>query len=341
MEFRLKEIKLEVTYRCPLTCIHCSSDAMPSSNIEMKRGDCLRILEEALAMGVEHVAFSGGEPLVWDGLEEAVTLVSGGGAHVALYTSGNVKDVAEKLERLAGLGMKTCVFSVFGADAEGHEQITRKQGSYQMTRSAISTALKYDLEVELHFVPLDWNFAQLSEVAEAANEWGVSRVSVLRFVPQGRGNLISAHALNRMQNMQLKRTIGELRSQGYCIRTGSPYNFLMLNEQPKCASGIDRLIVGPDLHIYPCDAFKQIRAEELVGTAQFSILENRSLSDCWRSSPYLNAVRRHLSTPFEEPCHSCDALSECLSGCLAQKVIEHGQLSKRPDPMCLMSERRC
>lgn len=235
--------------------------------------------------------------------------------------------------------MKTCVFSVFGATAEGHEQITRKPGSYQMTRSAISTALECNLEVELHFVPLDWNFAQLSEVAEAANKWGVSRVSVLRFVPQGRGSLISAHVLNRMQNIQLKKTIEELRSQGYCTRTGSPYNFLMLNEQPRCASGIDRLIVGPDLRIYPCDAFKQIRAEELAGTVQFSILENHSLSDCWCNSPYLNAVRRHLSTPFEEPCYSCNARSKCLSGCLAQKVIEYGQLVKKPDPMCLM--RRC
>ena len=48
MGFRLQEIKLEVTYRCPLTCIHFSSDAMPSSSIEMKRKDCLQILEEVV-----------------------------------------------------------------------------------------------------------------------------------------------------------------------------------------------------------------------------------------------------------------------------------------------------
>jgi len=336
MEFRLQEIKLEVTYRCPLTCIHCSSDAMPSSNVEMRQEDCLRILQEALAMGVERVAFSGGEPLVWNGLEDAVALASHGGMYVSLYTSGNVESAAGKLERLAKSGMKTCVFSVFGATEESHELITRKKGSYQITRAAVSAALECNLEVELHFVPLVGNFTEFSEVAKAAKSWGVSKVSVLRFVPQGRGCLIRGHALNRMQNLQLKRAIEELRAQGFSIRTGSPYNFLMLNDQPKCASGIDRLIIGPDLRIYPCDAFKQIKAEELVGTTQFSILENDSLSDCWRNSHYLNAVRRYLSTPFEEPCRSCNALSKCLSGCLAQKVIEHGHLAKKPDPMCLM-----
>ncbi|MCW4053137.1 MAG: radical SAM protein [Candidatus Bathyarchaeota archaeon] len=317
-------------------CIHCSSDAMPSSSIEMKREDCLRILREALAMGIEHVAFSGGEPLVWNGLENAVALASHGGLHVSLYTSGNVESAVVKLERLTKLGMERCIFSVFGATEESHELITRNKGSYQMTRTAISVALDCNLEVELHFVPLAGNFTELPEIAEAAKSWGVSRVSVLRFVPQGRGGLIPNHALNRMQNMQLKKAIEELREQGFSIRTGSPYNFLMLNEQPKCASGIDRLIVGPDLHIYPCDAFKQINAEELVGTTQFSILGNNSLSECWHNSPYLNAVRRYLSTPFAESCHPCKGLSRCLSGCLAQKVIEHGQLVKEPDPMCMM-----
>ena len=336
MEFRLQEIKLEVTYSCPLVCIHCSSDAMPSSSIEMKRKDCLQILEEALAMGVEYVAFSGGEPLVWDGLEDAVALASDGGAYVSLYTSGNVKDAAGKLERLANSGMKTCVFSVFGATEESHELITRKKGSYQVTRSAISAALECNLKVELHFVPLVGNFTELSAIAEAAKGWGISRLSVLRFVPQGRGSLIRNHALNRIQNVQLKKTIEELRTQGYNIRTGSPYNFLMLNDQPKCAAGLDRLIVGPDLYIYPCDAFKQIKAEELVGTTRFCTLKSDSLSDCWHDSPYLNAVREYLSTPFAEPCHSCHARSKCLSGCLAQKIIEHSRLAKKPDPMCLM-----
>ena len=335
MEFKLREIKLEVTYCCQLSCIHCSSDAMLYSK-EMRQEDCLRILKDAIAMGVENVVFSGGEPLMWDGLEDAVSLAFDGGTHISLYTTGNVESSAKKLKKLAKSGVERCMLSIFGATDESHEQITRTLGSYQITKSFISVALECDLKVELHFVPLSWNYNELLEIAQISKEWGVSGVSVLRFVPQGRGSLIRNHALNRVQNIQLKKIIESLRAQGFNIRTGSPYNFMFLNNQPKCNSALDRLIIGPNLHIYPCDAFKQIEAEELVGTAQFSVLGKDSLPDCWCCSPYLNAIRQYLSTPFEEPCNSCNKLDSCLSGCLAQKIIKYGHLAKIPDPMCLM-----
>ena len=159
----------------------------------------------------------------------------------------------------------------------------------------------------------------------------------MRFVPQGRGILIKNKVLSKIQNIRLKRLIEALRSRGYDIRTGSPYNFLMLNKQPKCASGIDRLIIGPDLRIFPCDAFKQVKAEEIVGKLELSSLATNSFSECWESSPFLEEIRKYLTTDFAEPCASCTALEECLSGCLAQKVIANGNLEKRPDPMCLMN----
>ena len=334
--FNLREIKLEVTYRCPLACIHCSSDASPSSALEMTPTDCFRIVSDATEMGVERVAFSGGEPLMWEALDEAVRLASCGGMRVSIYTSGNVPMLAEKLRNLRQSGLQTCVFSVFGATELAHERMTRTSGSYQRTREAIIYALECGLRVELHFVPLSDNFRELEPIVIAANGWGVSRISVLRLVPQGRASLLKSHLLNRVQNLQLKRIVEKLRSQGFDVRTGSPYNFLMLNDQPKCSSGVDRLIVGPDLRIYPCDAFKQVNAEEIVGTMELSTLKSNRLLDCWRNSPFLAAVREYVAGPSAEPCSSCPMLSKCLSGCLAQKVIESGCLVTRPDPMCLM-----
>ena len=337
--FDLRELKLEVTYRCPLACIHCSSDAIPSSTLEMTPEDCLRILNEAVEIGVDQVAFSGGEPLVWEALDEAVRLASTSGLRNSIYTSGNVPSFAERIERLTELGLQTSIFSIYGATEAVHDRITRVSGSYGETRNAIATALDCGLRVELHFVRLSDNFREIEEIAATARTWGVSRISVLRFVPQGRGCLIRSHSLDRLQNVQLRRAIEQLRSQGFDIRTGSPYNFLMLNDQPECSSGIDRLIVGADLRIYPCDAFKQIKAEELVGTLRLSTLEGNNLLDCWNSSPFLAAIREYLMTPFDEPCVSCNVLDRCLSGCLAQKAVEYGGLVKRPDPMCLMTRK--
>lgn len=335
--FKLKEFKIEVTYRCDLNCVHCSSDARPSNLLEMSRDDCLRILAESAEMGTRDVAFSGGEPLLWPHIFDAVEAAVQHGLKVTLYTSGCAHDFQKTAERLYTLGTFRFIFSVFGATAPSHERVTRKAGSFENTQSAMRHALSLGLTTELHFVPMTGNYSELTDIAQLARKLGASRVSVLRLVPQGRAALVRDRALNRVQNLELRRQIQALRTKHGrdFVRTGSPYNFLMLNDSPACFAAIDRLIIGPDLRLYPCDAFKRIGAEELVKTEEWSCLTGRSLPDCWRRSPYLEAVRTYLTTDFEDPCASCKLLEKCVSGCLAQKTIAYGSLAKKPDPDCL------
>ena len=333
--FCLREFKVEVTYKCNLNCIHCSSDARPSNLTEMSREDCLYILNEAAQIGAKDIAFSGGEPLIWTYINEAVSAAASTGLQVTIYTSGNCVTFKEKAERILSLGAFRFIFSMFGGSASSHERITRVVASFEQTLKAMSDARRIGLVTEVHFVPMSYNYRELRNIATLSKELGASVVSVLRLVPQGRAALLKGRILTRVQNMDLRRLIRDLRNSGYNIRTGSPYNFLMLTTNPKCCASIDRLIIGPDLRLYPCDAFKQVKAEDLVGTLDYSIMRGFNLRDCWDKSPYLEAVREYLTTPFGKPCASCGFLEKCLSGCLAQKVVAYGNLDKRPDPGCL------
>lgn len=333
--FALKELKLEVTHRCLLHCVHCSSDASPSNSREMTDSECMRIINEAIEIGVEEIVFSGGEPLIWPPLDQAIQLASSNDSKISIYTTGNVPDVSSKISQLKSLGVHSCIFSLFGATASTHEKVTRHRESFDTTLKAIQYAYSNELHPEIHFVPFTDNFREIEAVTKLAQQLGVQRLSVLRFVTQGRGYLYQKHQLSRLQNLELRRRILDIRENGFNIRTGSPYNFLLLNEEAQCPSSIDRLIVSPDLRIYPCDAFKQIRAEELVGSLEYSTLEKHSLSDCWDNSRFLLAVREYLTTPFVEPCASCGVLEQCLSGCLAQKALANGNLEKCSDPDCI------
>ena len=333
--FKLKEFKIEVTYRCDLNCIHCSSDARPSNTLEMARDDCLRILADAANMGAKDVAFSGGEPLLWPHIFDVAETAAKQGMKVTIYTSGNADDFRRRAARLHGIGVSRFIFSVFGATAANHQRVTRKAGSFERTKTAMRDALSVGLATELHFVPMAGNYRELGDIAQLARQLGASRVSVLRLVPQGRAALVRNHSLNRVQNLELRRQIQGLRKAGHDIRTGSPYNFMLLNDTPACCAAIDRLIIGPDLRLYPCDAFKRIGASELVKTEDWSCLAGASLSECWEKSPYLEAVRTYLTTDFEDPCDSCRLVEKCVSGCLAQKAIAYNSLDKKPDPDCL------
>jgi radical SAM protein with 4Fe4S-binding SPASM domain len=348
LPFDLREIKIEVSYRCPLACLHCSSDAYEDHAVAMDVSACLRIIEEAYELGkiqtkstVEEISFSGGEPLIWDGILEAIKITRSKGMKATIYSSGNIPRKQKMLEDIARAGLNKIVFSIFGATAETHEYITRSSKSFENTLEAVEIAKKLGLNPEFHFVPFNITFRELDEIVELTQKLGIQKLSVLRFVPQGRGYVNKQMVLDRAEYIELKNKIKSSRMKGDVeVRTGSPFNFLLLNDQPACCSAIDRAIIGPDLLIYPCDAFKQISAEQLTGTLEYSSLAKWSLRECWQNSPFLQSVRKYLTTDFEEPCVSCKSLEKCLSGCLAQKVLITGDMSKQPDPSCILRKNK-
>lgn len=333
--FDLKEIKIEVTHDCELKCSHCSSVADANSGKTMKWASCKRILDDAAKMGVKEVAFSGGEPLLWANIQSAVSLASSHKMRTSLYTTGNAPNAKILLESLQSSGLSRVMFSVFGVDAKQHEQVTGCSGSYEKTINVAKHCVSRGLDIEFHFVPLNHNINALPVIADQAKAIGAKQISILRLVPQGRGASGEDQQLTKAQNLRLTKMIKNLRSEGHIIRLGSPYNFLMLRNKPQCCSGIDRLTIGPDLTIFPCDAFKHIPPEEVGATLEYSNLNDHSLSECWEKSTFLGAIRNHLATDFAIECKECNSLAKCLSGCMAQKYYKYGKLYKCTDPMCL------
>lgn len=333
--FNLKEIKLEVTHDCLLNCVHCSSMSTQESGLNMDWPGFTRILDEAYSMGVNEVAFSGGEPLLWDHIEDGVSRSLEYGIHTVLYTTGNVPDAENMLRRFHSAGLHRVVFSIFGADSAEHEAVTNFEGSFERTIGISRYCSGIGLRTEFHFVPLSWNYWILAQIADLAIKSGISRISVLRLVPQGRGSDISDGQLSHPQNIELRKIIKDLRRTGHDIRLGSPYNFLMLRKNPQCRSGIDRMTIGPDYRIFPCDAFKHISPEDIGASDSFSNLRDQSLKECWERSPYFNTVREYLMGDTYEECGVCSRFDDCKSGCMAQKFYAYGRLIKGPDPMCL------
>lgn len=335
-KYKLKELKIEVTYQCPLACVHCSSDAHTDNDLKMDKERCFSILSEAVRMGVEKIAFSGGEPLTWDGLEDAVEYCHLNNIETTIYTSGNCVNIKERFEKIASKGLDKAVFSLYSDDETEHIRITRKKESYQATLKAIYAAQKNGIIAEIHFVAMQMNYLRLPQIVKLCKSLGVERVSVLRFVPQGRGkSLCNQGVLNKQQNNELRKTIIDLRKAGYNIRTGSPWNVLWLNDNPRCMAAQDRMIVAPDLRVYPCDAFKQVEFESISPNDKYSIIVDNTLEECWERSEYFNKIREKQCSLPNKPCLNCDKYNSCKSGCLAQKYLHYGNLDQNPDPICI------
>jgi MoaA/NifB/PqqE/SkfB family radical SAM enzyme len=223
---------------------------------------CIEIINGAISLGVKEITFSGGEPLTWKGIIEVVAHSKNMGLTTNIYTSGNYNNLDRLMKELKSAGLDKLIFSLYSDNENEHNRVTRRANSFTNTMEAIMLANSYNIFTEIHFVALARNYKKLIGIAALAQANEIKQVSILRFVPQGRGLLISNNdTLNKIQNLELKKIVMDLRNEGFKIRTGSPFNVLLLNNNPKCMAAQDRLIVDPNLNIYPCDAFKQIPSE--------------------------------------------------------------------------------
>jgi radical SAM protein with 4Fe4S-binding SPASM domain len=330
----LEELKIEVTYKCPLTCIHCSSDAAPNIILEIEESKCLQIIDDAVKMGVQEIAFSGGEPLIYTPLLKCVEKASKMGVATTVYSSGNIDNYEECITKLIDAGLNRIIFSLYSANASRHQIITRKTGSFAKTIAAIKISVQKGIKNELHFVALKSTFKDLADVVDLAKVLGLHKISILRFVPQGRGAINNKETLTQEDYLLLKKDIERLRKK-FDIRTGSPFNFLLLNNEPLCLAAYNKMIINPNLDVFPCDAFKQMPPKEVIGEDDFSNLGTNSLGDCWNKSLFLNKVREYLREGVKEPCHECGNVKLCQSGCLAQKVLAYQDFRYINDPNCI------
>ena len=341
----LEEIKIELTKDCPLSCIHCSSNASSGNQLQLTREVVLSLLNQASELEVKSIVLSGGEPLLWPWITDAVKACSTLGLRSSIYSTGInlTDDGAKEIVALTNHGLSRVIFSLYSPFKPQHEGITRKSGSFDKTLTVMQELGKTRIEREIHFVPLKVNYKHLAQLIELAKDSGISKVSILRFVPQGRGVVLkkSREMLTHKETVELRKLILNCREHyDIEIRLGSPYNILLLNDEIDCIAARKTLCIGPNGNIYPCDAFKNIEPSEIgLDDTYHNILEH-SLGECWTQSKYLNTIRRYLSTPFGQPCAHCLYLKHCKSGCLAQKVIEQesiedGNIIKRPDPLCL------
>lgn len=322
----LKELKIELTQRCPLACLHCSTSSHRRQSSHLPSYTVIRLLREAADMGVEKVVFTGGEPLVYVSLADVIEAAAHVGIQPTLYTTGIVDDRltpmgTHQAVSLVAWGVKRFIFSVYSGSAAVHEGITR-YGTFAPTLAAIRAAVATGVPVEMHFVAMRRNFRHLPDVVALACGLGICRVSVLRFVPQGRGVRIhpsedlSAAEMGELADM-IERSRNRHRSVS--IRAGSPFNVLQIGYTP-CNAAQDVLIINHRGEIFPCDAFKNVSFPD----GEFGSVLNRGLQEVWERSLYLNEVRSILDRHTGDGCEACRTFSGCQTGCLAQKVIRDG-----------------
>ena len=129
-------VNWDLTYACPLRCIHCYSESGRRPSRQLDPAGQLKIAERIIEMGAQCVQFSGGEPLIVPGVFELAEYLVARGVRVSLYTGG--WELKESAARRAASLFSNIHVSVDGADAETHDRVRGRQGSFERAARALS-----------------------------------------------------------------------------------------------------------------------------------------------------------------------------------------------------------
>ena len=123
-------ITIAPTYRCVCRCVHCgvNSPERPKED-ELSTKEIKSIINQAKALGVLQVTFTGGEPLLRKDIFELIGHANSIGLLTRLNTSGILidRDIADKLKKS---GLTQGAVSIDDADPDTHDELRGVPGAY-------------------------------------------------------------------------------------------------------------------------------------------------------------------------------------------------------------------
>ncbi len=301
------EITLEITKECALKCDICSSDAGSCSKEELSTKEWFKVIEQCSRINASEICISGGEPFLRSDLGEIIEYAKKSGLIVTIYTSGNIfgsklvsmyslerkflSEIAENVDKLA--------VGLHGSNAEIHDIVTNVSGSYSKLRETISIALDFGIPVTGHFVPIKSNYHDIQATVHTAIDMGLSKLGILRFVPQGRGlRNQSKLELSEFEMNEFVNLIQSMKNhERKFIKIGAPLCSLFPATSARCSLG-RRLTIQPNGALAPCEALK-----DYTNNIAALNIRNITLKELFQSNWISNLLSKsHLSQFTSESC---------------------------------------
>jgi radical SAM protein with 4Fe4S-binding SPASM domain len=332
----LREIDLNITNRCNLTCVHCAFASNANETDELSFARIQSLAEEARELGCREIHLTGGEPTLHPDCERIIDLLLGSGFTTRLISNGFLK--RGQLEAYHRLGLRHVLFSMDGL-AEGHDRIRGRRGAYSRTLRRTADAIELGFHVRVNAVAMSTNLDQLVPLFETCEDLGVQLFSVFLYSPTGRG---AAQQLDLMVDPYRWRGVKEeLRDR--CSSSATDVfvekGFLFLDEEEPPAGALlgrgqgcyslsevaDYLLIKGNGDVYPCALLhdKGIPYGNIHHSRLKEILEHPSTH-----------YRTYAS--FRQPspeCAPCEWWGACRGGCRALVHAVHGDW-RHPDPQC-------
>ena len=338
----------EITYKCPLHCPYCSNPTqlrrplfqtrpvkpVKSNECELTGEEWRRVIEEAAAIGVLQIGFSGGEPLVRGDLAELVSAARDAKLYTNLITSGVGLD-EERMRELRDAGLDSIQLSFQADDVALADEIAGAR-AHELKLQAARHIRAAGIPLSLNFVIHRRNIDRLSQMIDLAERLQAERVELANTQFYGWAFLNRAALLPTRDQVARAREIAAAAKTRLAGKIDIYYVLSDYYEsRPKpCLNGWGRryLTVNAVGDVLPCPT-----ASSAIPEMRFENVRNQSLNWIWRESESFNAFRGTEWMP--QPCRSCPQREIDFGGCRCQAALVTGNATNT-DPVCEFSPHR-
>lgn len=331
--YRPYALLAELTYRCPLHCPYCSNPTKGPAGGDLTTAEWQRVVREAAALGVMHVGFSGGEPLLRRDLADLVSGARGAGLYTNLITSAVGLDEGRARE-LRAAGLDSVQIS-FQSDEAGTADAIAGARAHDLKLAAVEHVRASGMALSANVVLHRATIGRLPEIIAFASSLGAERLELANVQYYGWGFLNRAGMLPTREQVE---TAFQTATAAQAQYKGRMEIFYVLPDYyqayPKpCMNGWGRryLTVNPVGEVLPCPT-----AAGIPGL-RFENVRERSLEWVWTESESFNCFRGTAWMP--EPCRSCPRQEVDFGGCRCQAALLTGDAAKT-DPVCTLTPDR-
>jgi MoaA/NifB/PqqE/SkfB family radical SAM enzyme len=243
----------EITYACPLRCIHCYNHSGDTPGRHMPTESLLKIADQLGELQVHSVCLTGGEPAVHKGYLDVARRLKEHGVSVGTPLSGWMLN-EELADEMAGL-FDTLQVSVDGATAETHDKIRGVPGSFDRAIQAchmLDDAIERWLDRRVPptlcgaFVANKLNFHEIEPFIDrmATSFKNLNEIRVQSIVPVGRAHELGIH-LEKEQTDEMEALCSRKNMQYYPrvhVDPGDPTFHLM---KPRVGHAWDLACIDP------------------------------------------------------------------------------------------------
>lgn len=298
----LLSLHIDITYRCPLKCIHCYIDHRNKQ--ELKLSEIKKILEDARKLNALFITYSGGEVFLRKDFDEILSLTKRLGFSIKIITSGYL--IGEKeVEMLKKNNVLNVGVSLYSLNPEIHEKITQVKGSFERTMKAIELLHKNNINIIIKTSVMRDNYKSYLNILKWTKKFNdriIAQYDMVITPTISNRNGVRELNIPLEEKKRLYKEIKKIeKKREIKVEDMETEKRLSINpDAVTCYAGITGLYIAPDGKLYPC-----VEWNELLGD-----LRKESLLEIWRDSDKLKWIKSLRITDYKK-CYSCKYLGVC------------------------------